>query len=134
MRSVIVLPLLPLLCLWVLCGPALPPRSSTLRQCRSQNTSRSRQHQQHQHQDNTGKLFPTSHNNTSTSTSYNKQHSNNDQILYSGFQAKLCTTFLAFMSHARAEKVLHNFAWNPLYNKVMHSFAWNPLYTVVHRT
>ena len=32
------------------------------------------------------------------------------------------------VSHDRAKKVLHNFAWNPLYNKVMHNFAWTPLY------
>ena len=30
------------------------------------------------------------------------------------------------ISHARAKKVVHNFAWNPLYNKVMHKFAWDP--------
>ena len=32
------------------------------------------------------------------------------------------------ISHARAAKVVHNFAWNLLYNKVLHTFAWNPLY------
>ena len=32
------------------------------------------------------------------------------------------------VSHARATKVVHNFAWNPLCNKVLHSFALNPLY------
>ena len=32
------------------------------------------------------------------------------------------------ISHTRAKKVLHNFAWNLLYNKVLHTFAWNPLY------
>ena len=32
------------------------------------------------------------------------------------------------ISHARAKKFVHNFAWNPLYNKVMHNFAWTPLY------
>ena len=31
-------------------------------------------------------------------------------------------------SDTRAKKVLHNFAWNLLYNKVLHTFAWNPLY------
>ena len=31
-------------------------------------------------------------------------------------------------SDTRAKKVLHNFAWNLLYNKVLHMFAWNPLY------
>ena len=29
-------------------------------------------------------------------------------------------------SYARAKKVVHNFAWNLLYNKVLHTFAWNP--------
>ena len=33
-------------------------------------------------------------------------------------------------SDTRAKKVLHNFAWNLLYNKVLHTFAWNPLYSV----
>ena len=38
-------------------------------------------------------------------------------------------------SHARAAKVVHSFAWNPLYNKVLHSFALNPLYFAsVNRT
>ena len=32
------------------------------------------------------------------------------------------------ISHTRAKKVLHNFAWNLQYNKVLHTFAWNPLY------
>ena len=32
------------------------------------------------------------------------------------------------ISHTRAKKVPHNFAWNLLYNKVLHTFAWNPLY------
>ena len=31
-------------------------------------------------------------------------------------------------SDTRAKKVLHNFAWNLLYDKVLHTFAWNPLY------
>ena len=31
-------------------------------------------------------------------------------------------------SDTRAKKVLHNFAWNLLYNKVLHTFACNPLY------
>ena len=34
-------------------------------------------------------------------------------------------------SDTRAKKVLHNFAWNLLYNKVLHTFAWNPLYTLL---
>ena len=32
------------------------------------------------------------------------------------------------ISHTRAKKVLHNFAWNLLSNKVLHTFALNPLY------
>ena len=35
------------------------------------------------------------------------------------------------ISHARAKKVMHNFARNPLYNKVLHNFAWTPLYDVI---
>ena len=38
------------------------------------------------------------------------------------------------VSHARATKVVHNFAWNPLYNKVMHNFAWTPLYIMLIET
>ena len=32
------------------------------------------------------------------------------------------------ISHTRAKKVPHNFAWNLLNYKVLHTFAWNPLY------
>ena len=32
------------------------------------------------------------------------------------------------ISHTRAKKVLHNFAWNLQYNKVLQTFALNPLY------
>ena len=35
-----------------------------------------------------------------------------------------------FISHARAIKVVHNFAWNLLYDKVLHTFAWNTLYCI----
>ena len=38
------------------------------------------------------------------------------------------------ISHTRAKKVLHNFAWNLLYNKVLHTFAWNPLYMTFQTT
>ena len=37
------------------------------------------------------------------------------------------------ISHARAAKVVHNFAWNPLYNKVLHTFALNPLYVTYYQ-
>ena len=36
------------------------------------------------------------------------------------------------ISHTKAKKVLHNFAWNLQYNKVLHTFAWNPLYLFIH--
>ena len=36
-------------------------------------------------------------------------------LLYSGFHAKLCRTFSALAWLIKAKKVVHNFAWNPLY-------------------
>ena len=38
------------------------------------------------------------------------------------------------ISHTRAKKVPHNLACNLLYDKVLHMFAWNPLYKVLSVT
>ena len=60
------------------------------------------------------------------------QQKKSDILLYSlGWMSNALEQAERLTSHTRAKKVLHNFAWNLIYDKVLQTFAWNPLYNLL---